>query len=66
MVLTVNASGRLSRDGKAVQMIAALASHTGGKIATPPKLIVLHTTFGGTASASADWVRRPQNSGQSA
>ena len=65
MAFSITQSGRLLRDGRAVELIDSPASHTGGAIGTPPKVIVMHFTFGGTARSSADWFRSPQNSGKS-
>lgn len=65
MGFTINDSGRLLRDGRQVELIAARPSHTGGNFARTPKVIVMHFTFGGSGRSSADWFRDPNNQGKS-
>lgn len=65
MTFSISANGRLLRNGKAVEFLAALPSHTGGPFGTTPKIIVMHFTYGGTGRSSADWFRNPQNTQKS-
>lgn len=51
-------------DGAAVPFVES--PYVGGPFAATPKIIVMHFTYGGTASSSAHWFRSPDNPGSSA
>jgi N-acetylmuramoyl-L-alanine amidase len=65
MGFSINASGKLLRDGRLVDQIPSLASHTGGAFAATPKILVMHFTSGSTGRSSAEWFRNPANTGKS-
>ncbi len=55
---------RLTNKGTPVDYIES--SYVGGHFPQPPKIAVMHFTFGGTARSSAEWFRSPKNPGSSA
>jgi len=57
-------NAKLERDGAAVDQIPS--PYKGGGFATPPKIVVMHFTGGGSARSSAEWFRSPKNPGSSA
>ena len=57
-------SHKLHRDGRAVETIKS--RYTGGAFAAPPRFLVVHFTFGGSARSSAEWFDDPDNPGSSA
>ncbi|HEY6919059.1 MAG TPA: N-acetylmuramoyl-L-alanine amidase [Tabrizicola sp.] len=65
MGFSINASGKLLRDGRIVEQVPARTGHTGGPFPSTPKIIVMHFTSGGTGRSSAEWFRDPTNSGKS-
>lgn len=52
-------SHRLYVDNKATNTVAS--PHTGGKFDKIPKIIVMHYTYGASATSSANWFKNPQS-----
>jgi len=57
-------NNRLYRDGRTVETITS--RYTGGAFADPPRILVVHFTFGASARSSAEWFDDPSNPGSSA
>lgn len=55
---------RLYRDGRTVETISS--RYTGGAFTAPPRILVVHFTFGAGARSSAEWFDDPSNPGSSA
>jgi N-acetylmuramoyl-L-alanine amidase len=55
---------RFQQDDRPVDQIPS--TFIGGSFSGPPKIVVLHFTYGGTARSSANWFRDPRNPGSSA
>lgn len=58
------ANQRLRRDGSKVEYLQS--RFMGGNFARPPKIAVIHFTYGGSGRSSAEWFRNPGNPGSSA
>lgn len=58
------AGGRLLADGRAVEMIPS--PYVSGRFAAAPTILVMHFTYGASASSSAEWFRSSENKGSSA
>jgi N-acetylmuramoyl-L-alanine amidase len=54
----------LQKNGKKVDQVPS--TYIGSSFAKPPKIAVIHFTYGGTARSSAEWFRSKQNPGSSA
>ena len=59
MAFTISSSGKLLRDGTAVEQIAS--PYTNGGFAPQPKIIVMHFTMGATGRSSANWFSDRRN-----
>lgn len=52
-------SHALMQDGAAVSEVTS--PYTGGQFATPPKIVVIHFTYGASAKSSAEWFQSVRN-----
>ncbi|MBJ3786829.1 N-acetylmuramoyl-L-alanine amidase [Devosia sediminis] len=57
-------SHKLIVDGQSVEFVKS--PYVGEVFASPPKILVMHFTYGGTAASSADWFKSAANPGSSA
>ncbi len=57
-------NGRVQVDGTNVSFVES--RYTSANFVRPPKILVMHFTYGGTAASSAAWFNSPDNPGSSA
>jgi N-acetylmuramoyl-L-alanine amidase len=63
MKTDIDSKGRLRRGGKLVEQIPS--PHTSGAFPKPPRILVVHFTYGASARSSAEWFRHTNNKDRS-